>query len=212
MNLPERPPGAAAHRAAARMADIEPFHVMQLIARARALEAQGRTIVEHGGGRTRFSLAPAVQAAAMRVLEGGRLSYTPALGITVARGDRGLVSHALRRRSAGVACRGDHRLFGCVAADDGRAAGSRAIRCLLADPGYPCNRHFVRAMEGEPVGIPVGARLGVPTHRGAGRAALDATHAGRCWCARRPIRPAPRSSRTRVRAISSSWCARRAGC
>jgi aspartate/methionine/tyrosine aminotransferase len=28
---------------------------------------------------------------------------------------------------------------------------------LMADPGYPCNRHFVRAMEGRPVGIPVGA-------------------------------------------------------
>jgi aspartate/methionine/tyrosine aminotransferase len=27
---------------------------------------------------------------------------------------------------------------------------------LLADPGYPCNRHFVRVLEGRPVGIPVG--------------------------------------------------------
>ncbi|MGH6630899.1 MAG: aminotransferase class I/II-fold pyridoxal phosphate-dependent enzyme, partial [Burkholderiales bacterium] len=28
---------------------------------------------------------------------------------------------------------------------------------LMADPGYPCNRHFVRAMEGRAFGIPVGA-------------------------------------------------------
>ena len=28
---------------------------------------------------------------------------------------------------------------------------------LLADPGYPCNRHFVRILEGAPAGIPVGA-------------------------------------------------------
>ena len=27
---------------------------------------------------------------------------------------------------------------------------------LMADPGYPCNRHFVRAMEGVPHTIPVG--------------------------------------------------------
>jgi aspartate/methionine/tyrosine aminotransferase len=27
----------------------------------------------------------------------------------------------------------------------------------LADPGYPCNRHFVRTLEGEPVAVPVGA-------------------------------------------------------
>jgi aspartate/methionine/tyrosine aminotransferase len=27
---------------------------------------------------------------------------------------------------------------------------------LLADPGYPCNRHFVRAIDGVPVGVDVG--------------------------------------------------------
>jgi len=27
---------------------------------------------------------------------------------------------------------------------------------LLTDPGYPCNRHFVRVLEGAPVGVPVG--------------------------------------------------------
>jgi aspartate/methionine/tyrosine aminotransferase len=27
---------------------------------------------------------------------------------------------------------------------------------LMSDPGYPCNRHFVRVFEGEPVGVPVG--------------------------------------------------------
>ena len=32
----------------------------------------------------------------------------------------------------------------------------RDDRVLLSDPGYPCNRHFVRVLEGEPVGVPVG--------------------------------------------------------
>jgi aspartate/methionine/tyrosine aminotransferase len=32
----------------------------------------------------------------------------------------------------------------------------RDEQILLADPGYPCNRHFVRTLEGEAVGIPVG--------------------------------------------------------
>ena len=31
---------------------------------------------------------------------------------------------------------------------------------LLADPGYPANRHFIRMMEGRAVGIPVGADTG----------------------------------------------------
>jgi aspartate/methionine/tyrosine aminotransferase len=32
----------------------------------------------------------------------------------------------------------------------------RDERILIADPGYPCNRTFIRLLEGEPVGIPVG--------------------------------------------------------
>jgi aspartate/methionine/tyrosine aminotransferase len=31
---------------------------------------------------------------------------------------------------------------------------------LMADPGYPCNRHFVELLEGVPVSIPVGADSG----------------------------------------------------
>jgi aspartate/methionine/tyrosine aminotransferase len=41
----------------------------------------------------------------------------------------------------------------------------------LADPGYPCNRHFVRVFEGEPVGIPVG-----PAERYQLSAELVASH------------------------------------
>jgi aspartate/methionine/tyrosine aminotransferase len=33
---------------------------------------------------------------------------------------------------------------------------NRDDRILMTDPGYPCNRHFVRVLEGDPVGIPVG--------------------------------------------------------
>ena len=33
---------------------------------------------------------------------------------------------------------------------------NRDQQILLADPGYPCNRHFVRTLEGEAVGVPVG--------------------------------------------------------
>ena len=33
---------------------------------------------------------------------------------------------------------------------------NRDDQILLADPGYPCNRHFVRTLEGEAVGVAVG--------------------------------------------------------
>ena len=139
------------------MQEIEPFHVMQLIARARALEAQGRTIVNMVVGEPDFPLAPAVQAAAMRVLESGRLSYTPALGIMPLRE----AIAAWYRTRYGLEVPASR-----VAVTTGSSAAllmamgvllDPGDRVLLADPGYPCNRHFVRAMDGEPVGIAVGA-------------------------------------------------------
>jgi aspartate/methionine/tyrosine aminotransferase len=32
----------------------------------------------------------------------------------------------------------------------------RDEQILMSDPGYPCNRHFIRTLEGEPVGVAVG--------------------------------------------------------
>jgi aspartate/methionine/tyrosine aminotransferase len=32
----------------------------------------------------------------------------------------------------------------------------RDEQILMSDPGYPCNRHFIRTLEGEAVGLPVG--------------------------------------------------------
>jgi aspartate/methionine/tyrosine aminotransferase len=156
MNLPERLPNAAVPRSAARMADIEPFHVMQVIARAKELEAQGRTIVNMVVGEPDFPIAPLVQQAAMRVLEGGHLHYTPALGITPLREaisnwyrERYDVAVPAARIAVTTGSSGALLLTMGVLLDPGD-------QVLLADPGYPCNRHFVRAMDGEPVGIPVG--------------------------------------------------------
>jgi aspartate/methionine/tyrosine aminotransferase len=45
-------------------------------------------------------------------------------------------------------------------------------RLLLTDPGYPCNRHFVRLLDGEPVGLPVGPEE---------QYQLDAERIARAW-------------------------------
>jgi aspartate/methionine/tyrosine aminotransferase len=158
MNLPERLPATSGPRAAARMADIEPFHVMQIIARAKELEAQGRKIVNMVVGEPDFPIAPLVRDAAMRVLEAGHLHYTPALGTTPL---REAISGWYRARygTAVPAAR-----IAVTTGSSGALLLSMGVlldpgdQVLLADPGYPCNRHFVRAMDGEPVGIPVGAQ------------------------------------------------------
>ena len=156
MNLPEPVPAVSMPRAAARMADIEPFHVMQLIARAKDLEARGRSIVNMVVGEPDFSIAPRVKEAAMRVLEKGQLHYTAALGITALREaisgwyrTRYGVEVPAARIGVTTGSSGALLLVMGVLLDPGD-------QVLLADPGYPCNRHFVRAMDGEPLGVPVG--------------------------------------------------------
>ena len=144
-------------RLAARVGDIEPFHVMEVQTAARALEAAGRDIVHMEIGEPDFPTPQPVLDAAQRAIAAGDLYYTSALGLPELRA-------AIARHYGehyGVDVEPDR-----VVVTSGSSAAlllvmalcvDRDDEILLADPGYPCTRHFVRLMEGRPVGIPVGA-------------------------------------------------------
>lgn len=152
MTRPPAPPALAARTAA-----IEPFHVMELVKRAGALERSGRSIIHMSIGEPDFTAPQPVLEALERVAREGGTQYTAAVGIEPLR--RAIARHY-----------GDD--FG-VDVDPARivvtAGASAALtlaccalvnpgdRVLLADPSYPCNRHFVAAFDGEPVLVPVGA-------------------------------------------------------
>jgi aspartate/methionine/tyrosine aminotransferase len=142
---------------AARMAQIEPFHVMELMARAKALEAEGRSIIHLEVGEPDFATADPILEAAQRFLSGGHVHYTAALGL---RALRGAISGFYRTRY-GLDISPDRIVI--TAGASGAlllALGvlvNPADEWLLPDPGYPCNRHFVRLLEGRPVSLPVGA-------------------------------------------------------
>ncbi len=140
---------------AARLADIQPFHVMDVLARARALEARGRSIIHMEIGEPDFPTAPGIVQAGIRALEAGRTHYVPALGI----GELRRAIAATYPPSAGV----DPE---CVIVTPGASGALQLVfaalinpgdEVLLADPGYPCNRHFVRLFEGSAVQVPVDA-------------------------------------------------------
>ena len=144
-------------RLAARVAEIAPFHVMEVQTAARALEAAGRIVIHMEIGEPDFPTPQPVLDAAQRAIAAGNIYYTSALGLPELR-------EAIARHYA------DHYGVDVAAERVIVTAGSSAAlllvlalivnrdeRILLADPGYPCNRHFVRVLEGEPVGIPVGA-------------------------------------------------------
>ncbi len=141
---------------AARVADIAPFHVMEVQTAARALEAAGRTVIHMEIGEPDFPTPAPVIAAAQAAIADGGIFYTSALGLPALR-------EAISRHYA------DH--YGVAIAPERIivTAGSSAAlllvlalivdrdeRILLPDPAYPCNRHFVRVLEGSPVAIPVG--------------------------------------------------------
>lgn len=143
---------------ARRLSRIEPFHVMDILARARAMEAQGRSIIHMEIGEPDFPTAPAIVQAGIAALEAGRTHYTPALGLPELRAAIAASYPAQARPDAGR-----------VAVTPGASGALQLIfaalvnpgdQVLMADPGYPCNRHFVSLFEGEPRAIPVDASTG----------------------------------------------------
>lgn len=142
---------------ARRMADIEPFHVMDLLARARALEAQGRDIVHMEIGEPDFMTPEPVSAAAKRAIDAGETHYTPAVGLFALR--EAISQHYANEHGVSVS---PERIIITPGASGALLLTTGVLinpgdEVLMADPGYPCNRHFVRLMEGRAVGIPVTA-------------------------------------------------------
>ena len=144
-------------QAARRVAQIQPFEAMEVMARAHALEAAGRRVVHMEIGEPDFTAPAPVVEAAIRALRDGVTAYTPALGIAPLR-DAIARFHAERLGAAPTADR--------IAVTAGASGGLLLVLALyvdpgdeivVPDPGYPGYRHFVRAFEGVAKALAVGA-------------------------------------------------------
>ncbi len=142
------------------MAGIEPFRVMDVMSRAAALERAGRSIIHMEVGEPDFPTPEPVRRAAARALEGGALPYTVALGLpelreAIAGFYRTRYGFELSPERVVVTpgSSGALLLAMAVLLDPG-------AELLMADPGYPCNRQFARAVDGVPVGVAVGPETG----------------------------------------------------
>ena len=144
------------YRPARRLADIAPFHVVELLTRARQLEAEGRDIIHMEVGEPDFPTPEPIANAAVDAIKQGKTLYTQALGLPELReaisgfyqSRYGIAVPAARIAVTGGASGALNLAFACLA-----EPGSQ---WLLADPGYPCNRHILRVYEGRPQNIPVG--------------------------------------------------------
>ena len=135
---------------ASRMASIRPFYVMEILARAQQLQAQGRDIIHMEVGEPDFPTPPQVLEAAAAALAKDGLGYTPAAGLPELR--RAIAGHYANRHGLDLDPR---RIF----VTPGASGALQMVLSLLvepgagvalADPGYPCYPNLVRWLGGVP--------------------------------------------------------------
>jgi len=121
---------------------------MDVLARAHALEAQGRRVVHMEIGEPDFTAPEPVVEAGVRALRDGKTAYTATLGLPALREE--IARHYQRRFSIEV----DADRIAVTAGASGGLLTVAALyvdagdEILVPDPGYPGYRHFVRAFEG----------------------------------------------------------------
>ncbi len=145
------PPPHIAHR----MGHIAPFQVMEILHHAQQLSAQGKSIIHMEVGEPDFPTPPPVIEAGIRALQAGLTRYTPTYGIAAL---REAIAHFYQSRY-GVTVAPERVIVTPGASGALQLATAILVnageRVLMTDPGYPCNRHFVRLVDGEPTNIPV---------------------------------------------------------
>jgi aspartate/methionine/tyrosine aminotransferase len=151
-NSVRRPQGFAQ-----RMTEIEPFRVVEVLARATELAAQGADIVHMAAGEPDFATAEPIVEAGRAALAGGATYYSQAAGIPELREALSLhyadtygldISPSRIMITPGAS--GALLLIAALLMNPGDGM-------LMTDPGYPCNRHFMRLVEGQGQLVPVGA-------------------------------------------------------
>jgi aspartate/methionine/tyrosine aminotransferase len=158
---------------ARRMERIAPFYVMDLLAQARRMETEGRSVIHMEIGEPDFDTPEPVIAAGQKILASGDIHYTPAKGLPALRqaisdhySDHYCVDIDPERIVVTPGSSGALQLIMSVLINPGESV-------LMTDPGYPCNRHFVELVDGEPVALDVGAQSGYQ---------LTAQRVEQAWC------------------------------
>ncbi len=140
-----------------RAEQLSPFHVMDILAQAKALSLQGKSIYHLEVGEPDFATAEPIINAGIDALKQYRTHYTPALGLPELREE--IAGYYERKFSIEV----DPRRV--IITSGASGALQLAMLCLLdagenvllADPGYPCNQNIAQILAAEAVAVPVSA-------------------------------------------------------
>jgi aspartate/methionine/tyrosine aminotransferase len=138
-----------------RMAQLGTETAFEVLARAKALEAQGRSIINLGIGQPDFLTPPHIVEAAAKALRDGHHGYTPANGILPL---RQAVAADIRRRLQ-VEVNPDHVLI----VPGGKVTmffaimmfGQKGAEILYPNPGFPIYESVVKYSGATAVPIPL---------------------------------------------------------
>jgi aspartate/methionine/tyrosine aminotransferase len=142
---------------ARRMAEIEPFRVVEVLARATELAAGGANIVHMAAGEPDFPTAAPIVEAGRAALARGATHYSQAAGIPELR--EALSNHYAQTYGLDIS---PSRIMVTAGASGALLLIAALLMnpgdgMLMTDPGYPCNRHFMRLVEGRGQLVPVDA-------------------------------------------------------
>lgn len=141
-----------------RVAPIDPFFVMKILARARQLEAEGRDIIHLEIGEPDFSTPQPIIDAGIEALKSGKTHYSPARGIVELRQS---IKEYYKQRFH-VEIKADQVIITPGASGALLLALGAVVdvndEVITADPAYPCYRHFVHFLSARPKILTVGEK------------------------------------------------------
>jgi len=140
-----------------KRSEVPPFIVMDVMAAAARIEAQGRRVVHMEVGQPAAPAPATAIAAAQAALAGGRIGYTETLGIAPLRAR--IARHYTEAYDLAL---DPARIVVTIGSSGGFVLAFLALfepgdRVALANPGYPPYRHILSALGCEPVLIETSA-------------------------------------------------------
>ncbi|MFP4214189.1 MAG: pyridoxal phosphate-dependent aminotransferase [Desulfohalobiaceae bacterium] len=140
---------------ASRACQLKPFMVMDVLERAKALEAQGRSIIHLEIGEPDFDTPQCIKDAAIQALNQGLTHYTHSLGLLELR--KAICTHYHSKYQVQidpeqiiVTSGTSPAMLLCFAA---LLEPEQSV--IISDPGYACYANFIKFVNGRPVPVQV---------------------------------------------------------
>ena len=134
---------------------ITPFHVMDILARCKQMEAQGRDVIHMEIGEPDFETPTPITQAGMQALQKNLTHYTSAQGLMELR--NAVSRYYLDRFKVNV-------LSDDIIITPGASGALQLVltyllqnnqSLMISDPTYPCNRNVANLVGGEVIAVPV---------------------------------------------------------